>query len=154
MAGVTARDRRSRLLSALLLASVGGMVVGVPAAADPVTTHELNEAFPLGGGQVSTIRGEPLRLHFVSVLEDSRCPPTLLCYWPGQARIAVDAQVGDAPPASIVLDTRPGPDPGGQPVSVGPFTIQLQDLDPSPRTEHEDIPTDEYAAKIIVWRTG
>ena len=112
------------------------MVVGVPAAADPVTTHELNEAFPLGGGQVSTIRGEPLRLHFVSVLEDSRCPPTLLCYWPGQARIAVDAQVGDAPPASIVLDTRPGPDPGGQPVSVGPFTMQLQDLDPSPRTEH------------------
>jgi hypothetical protein len=141
------------VLAGLMLA-LAWVVDGGVALADPPREQQLNEAFPLGGGQVSTIRGQPLRLHFVSVLEDSRCPPTLLCYWPGQAKIAVDAQVGDEPATSIVLDTRPGPNPGGRPVSVGPFTIQLQDLDPSPRSVGEQIPTDEYAAKIVVWRTG
>lgn len=145
-----------RFLRAIIVAVA--LLTALPTAgtavAEPIPEHELDEAFPLGGGQEIAIRGEALRLRFVSVLEDSRCPPTVLCYWPGQAKISVDVRIGDDAPTPIVLTTFPGPNPGGPPATVGPFTIQLQGLDPSPLAMDESIPTDEYAARVVVWRTG
>lgn len=146
--------RTLRTLLVVLTLALTGVLSGGPAAADPVPQHDLDEAFPLGGGQEVAIRGETLRMRFVSVVEDSRCPATVLCYWPGRARIAVDAWLGDGPATPIVLETYPGPNPGGHPATVGPYTIQLQGLDPSPLSQGESIPTDEYAARVVVWRTG
>ena len=61
------------------------------AAARPFNTHHntleinLNQVFALKGGQEATINGEDLRLRFDEVLEDSRCPKSVECFWTGQA---------------------------------------------------------------------
>src|ERR1700750_3052405 len=62
-----------------------------PARAD-VPEFSLNEAFPLGGGQEGLNPGDKLRVRFTDVLEDSRCPTQVACFWTGQARIAVAVQ--------------------------------------------------------------
>ena len=59
-----------------------------PARAD-MPEFTLNQAFTLAGGQEGLIPSEKLRLRFAEVLEDSRCPTQVDCFWAGQARIAI-----------------------------------------------------------------
>ena len=58
------------------------------AAADPATVG-LDQDFVLSGGQDASIGGEDLRVRFTDVLEDSRCPALVQCFWTGQARPAL-----------------------------------------------------------------
>ena len=61
------------LAVAALTVALVGWQVSHQAQADPVE-FDLEQEFPLSGGQEATIAGENLRLRFTDVLEDSRCP--------------------------------------------------------------------------------
>jgi hypothetical protein len=97
------------------------------------TAYGLDEPFSLGGGQEAAIRGEPLRLRFTEVLEDSRCPTQVACFWTGQARVAVAVQQSDGAPTTLEFNTNPAPGQNVQTARVGPYAVDLAALDPYPQ---------------------
>jgi hypothetical protein len=60
-------------------------------------------------GQEVRLREGLLRLTFVQVMEDSRCPVDVTCVWEGNARIRVGAAVGMGPSDPIELNTAQEP---------------------------------------------
>ncbi len=64
------------LVSALLFSCFG------PA---PQTGPALGEQFTIATGEIVSIRGEPLKIRFDAVTEDSRCPLNVVCIQAGRA---------------------------------------------------------------------
>jgi hypothetical protein len=119
-----------------------------PARAD-VPEFSLNEPFTLSGGQEGLISGEKLRLRFADVLEDSRCPTQVECFWTGQARIVLSVQPEGSGSTNVEFNTNPAP---GQTVTVataGQYTIELQSLDPYPQTPEDPIAFEDYRATLV-----
>ena len=96
------------LVLVVLAIGAGGLPLSREARADPVQSS-LDQAFTLRGGQQAVISGENLRLRFTEVLEDSRCPKQVECFWTGQARIAVLVQQGHGEPTTVEFNTNPAP---------------------------------------------
>src|ERR1700755_3516895 len=80
---------------------------GESARADAPAEVGLDQPFVLGGGQEGVNAGEKLRVWFNDVLEDSRCPTQVECFWTGQARIAVDVQTDGTGPTTVEFNTNP-----------------------------------------------
>jgi len=113
----------------------------------------IDQEFVLHGGQEVTIRGADLRLHFTDVLEDSRCPTEVECFWTGQARIAVDAELEQAPPTTVEFNTNPAPGQNRQTVEVGDYTVECKSLDPYPTTPDNSPALTDYSATLLVRNT-
>jgi hypothetical protein len=124
---------------------------GEPARAD-VGEFNLNEPFTISGGQDGLIAGENLRLRFAEVLEDSRCPTQVDCFWTGQARIAIAVQPVDSDPTTVEFNTNPAPGQTVKVATAGPYRIELQSLDPYPQTP-DPIPFEDYRASVVVWKS-
>src|SRR3954453_14343807 len=128
----------------------GGLIVAVfapamtacqtsgEAVADPVE-FALGQQFPLSGGQEATFAGENLRVRFTDVLEDSRCPTEVECFWTGQARIAVAVEPAGRAATILDFNTNPAPGQNVQTAEVDGFTVELKSLEPYPRTPDEGI---------------
>ena len=123
------------------------------AHADPVETG-LDQEFSLHGGQEATISGENLRLRFTDVLEDSRCPTQVECFWTGQARIAVVATQPQAEPTTVEFNTNPAPGQTRQTVEVDDYTVELKSLDPYPQTPDDATALEDYSATLSVRKTA
>lgn len=141
------------LFAALTGTLLAGCGLDPTAAADPVEA-ELNTEFVLPGGQEATIRGEDLRLRFVDVLEDSRCPTQVECFWTGQARIVVDINAAGSNPVSAEFNTNPAPGQNVTTATVGDLTVELRSLEPYPETVEQSIPLGDYQAVLYVVRGG
>lgn len=142
------------LLALVLVGLVGvGCHGGQQARADTVDAR-LDRPFVLSGGQQAAITGEPLRLRFTEVPEDSRCPTEVECFWTGQARIVVVVDDGRAGEQTIEFNTNPAPGQNRQTVQAGSYEITLQALDPYPRTPDDVPPLSEYRATLLVRGTG
>jgi hypothetical protein len=128
-----------------------GCHAGGPARAD-VPEFSLNEAFTLGGGQDGQIPSEKLRLRFADVLEDSRCPTRVNCFWSGQARIAVAVQPDGSGATTVQFNTNPAPTQTVKVATVGQYRIELQTLDPYPQTP-DPIRFEDYRATLVVRKT-
>jgi hypothetical protein len=119
-----------------------------PARADAPEVN-LNEAFTLAGGQDGLIPREKLRLRFAEVLEDSRCPTQVECFWTGQARIAIAVHPDGSPATDVEFNTNPAPGQTVKVADVGPYSIELQSLDPYPQTP-DAIAFKDYRATLMV----
>jgi hypothetical protein len=119
------------------------------ADADPLE-FTLDKEFSLGVGQEATISGENLRLSFAEVLEDSRCPMQVECFWTGQARIAILVEPDGRDATTVDFNTNPAPGQNVQTTQVGGYTIALLSLDPYPQTPDESIALEEYRATLTV----
>jgi len=135
------------LIMALLLASVGCQ--SQAAQADP-TEAGVEQEFVLHGGQEVTIRGTDLRLRFTDVLEDSRCPTEVECFWTGQARIAVQAELGQGAPTTLEFNTNPAPGQGKLTNDADGYTVELRSLDPYPKTPDDSPALTDYSATLLV----
>lgn len=140
------------VLAALVLA-LAAWRLGDEARADAVEA-DLGQAFALPGGQTAAISGEPLRLRFAQVLEDSRCPTKVECFWTGQARIAIAVEDAEDSPTTVEFNTNPAPDQNRQTVQSGEFVIELQSLQPYPETPDDAIALQDYRATLLVRRSG
>lgn len=123
------------------------------AQADPVDA-DLDQVFVLGGGQQATVRGENLHLRFSDVLEDSRCPTQVECFWTGQARVAIEVVPDGRAPTATEFNTNPAPGQNSQTTQVDGYTIELQSLDPYPQTIDESIALEDYRATLAVRKTA
>lgn len=50
---------------------------------------KLDEPFTLRAGTTTRIEGTSLRVTFVEVVNDSRCPPDVQCIWEGDATVRI-----------------------------------------------------------------
>jgi hypothetical protein len=143
--------RRSGSGAWLVIATLMLAVLGCQshAQADPIEAP-LDQEFFLHGSQQVTIRDTDLRLRFADVLEDSRCPTEVECFWTGQARIAIEAELGQAAPATLEFNTNPAPGQGTMTNDVGGYTVELRKLDPYPRTPDDSPALTDYSATLLV----
>jgi hypothetical protein len=120
------------------------------AARADVPEFNLNEAFTLAGGQDGLIPSEKLRLRFAEVVEDSRCPTQVDCFWTGQARIAISTHPDGSGPTNVEFNTNPAPGQTVKVAEVGQYRIELQSLDPYPQTPDDPIAFEDYRATLVV----
>jgi hypothetical protein len=121
------------------------------AEAGPVE-FALGQQLPLSGGQEATIAGENLRVRFTDVLEDSRCPTEVECFWTGQARIAVAVEPAGRAATIVDFNTNPAPGENVQTADVDGFTVELKSLEPYPRTPDDGVALQDYTATLVVRR--
>jgi hypothetical protein len=102
------------------------------------------EDFTLRVGKSATIPTAGLRLTFVAVTGDSRCPEDVVCVWAGSAPIELRVQLPGRDTA-LLLDPTQGPQTG----IVEGWRVALRALNPAPHTGRT-IPASEYEATFRV----
>lgn len=106
----------------------------------------LNQQFTLAPGQTAAVAGTPLRVQFLRVTGDSRCPADALCIQGGDALVHVRAAGGGA--AEYELHTG---DQNRASAAHAGFRIELVNLQPYPFSSRT-IQPDEYRAALRVSR--
>ena len=104
-----------------------------------------NQEFTLRPGKKVALRGTKLKIRFVSVLEDSRCPKGVQCVWQGNAKASLELSGINRKPLIMRLNT--GIDPKEQQYSG--YTVRLVKLTPEPKNG-EKINAREYEATLVV----
>lgn len=112
-------------------------------ACSTTTEVPLETEFTLRVGDSVAVRGTELRLVFVEVSEDSRCPVDATCVWVGSAPVVLAVR---APrDTSLALDGASAP----VVAAVGEWRVELRSLQPAPRAG-VPIPAGDYAATLRV----
>ena len=57
---------------------------------DSIINVELNVPFQLKIGQVGFLKSEQIKIFFLNITEDSRCPSDVDCIWPGQVTVVIN----------------------------------------------------------------
>ena len=110
---------------------------------DPVSAL-LDSPFELHIGQEAVFGDEGLKITFVDVPEDSRCPAATSCVISGLAKVRVDVVAGERPLGTheFVLDQYTV---GGKAQGIGQYVFSMRELNPYPGTA-----TAPYAAIFVV----
>ena len=128
--------------AALMLAACGKPTA--PGIAGQVQLPSPVEVWLTIGGSV--VADSTLRVTFVAVPADSRCPSSVVCVWQGDAAVAITSEyVGGGAIAhdTIHLNVEP------RSVQVGGYHVALLLLGPEPFNTNP-IPADEYAARLRI----
>jgi len=106
----------------------------------------LGERFSLQAGTSEVIRGEPVRIEFERIIEDSRCAIDVVCIVAGEARGAFRMTVGRAAPVSFELSTDPR-----STAEISGYRVTLVGMTPLPRSNIRIDPR-QYRADLVVSR--
>ncbi len=115
------------------------------AEVQPPSQPRLQVPFSLGFEQTVAVADTPLQLTFVRVLEDSRCPAGVTCFWAGTADIELKVSSG-TDSLLIRLSTY---HPQAKEAAVFGYRILLKDVTPHPVSGREIVPS-EYTAHLKV----
>ena len=129
------------VLTCVLL--LGGQVV---AAAQ---TARVGSEFEIKAGRVVTLDGGSLRVRFVRVASDSRCPVDVTCVWAGNAEVLFE--VGGSRwrgRKTLRLNTSASPERPGE-GRYGRYTLKLVGLVPQPHSKRRIAPG-RYTATLLV----
>jgi hypothetical protein len=107
-------------------------------------TVRLNEEFVLQRGEAATIGDTGIRIRFVGVQGDSRCPADVVCIQGGDAIVRIEVTSASGPVATYDLHTG-----DMRPVVHGSLTIALVQLSPFPFSTRP-IQPGEYRATLRV----
>ncbi len=110
-------------------------------------TARLNQRFTLAPGEMSAIEGTALRVQFVRVSGDSRCPADAVCIQGGDALVHVRATDGDSLPP---YELHTGDASRGSVMHQG-MRIELVELQPFPFSSRT-IASGDYRATLVVTR--
>ena len=136
------------LTSCLLVALASG-AAATTSNARPRQKIMLDKNFVLRPGQEALLADQKLKITFVSVAEDSRCPKGVNCIWAGNARVVVRLTKASGKPVERHLNTNPREEPGAESDDLGLYQIRLVSLDPYP-VANKTIPRGSYAATLVV----
>jgi len=106
----------------------------------------IGSEFMLQFNQSAEIKSENMKITFLNVTSDSRCPTDVTCVWQGKAEIDVNLQKEDQ---DVTVSLPIGGDSNQDVTVFNQYLIQLVDLSPYP-VSTKNIQTDEYSAKINV----
>lgn len=133
-----------RLVSATTLVLVlgcGANAVG-PVDEQPTFLTSLPTELTLQYGEERRVGGV-LRLSFVEVLEDSRCPVDVTCVWAGNAKVLIGIGMGMGPTHPLELNSTLEP----RAVDWNDVRVTLLKVTPEPRST-DTIPLEAYAVRL------
>ncbi|HKB66579.1 MAG TPA: hypothetical protein VKC61_12055 [Pyrinomonadaceae bacterium] len=141
-------NRIASLVLICLMAFTGAEVLAAsPHASGAVDVVRLGREFKLKAGQQVTVKGTKLRIRFIAVENDSRCPTDVTCVWAGNA--AVQLQLGTGRSSkTVTLNTSKSPSFVGE-IEYRDYKVKLVDLSPSPRSNRK-IARRDYTATLLV----
>ena len=108
----------------------------------------LGRPFKLRAGRQVTLKGERLRIKFVAVEEDSRCPSDVKCVWAGNAAVRLVVSTNRGNDKSLTLNTSRGLSSTGDEQYQG-YKVKLVDLSPYPRSDRQ-IAAGDYTVTLMV----
>lgn len=107
----------------------------------------LNQQFTLAPGEAASIDGTGVRVQFIRVMADSRCPADALCIWVGDATVHLRVFAGAAT-SDYDLHTASSEQSS---IEHGGMRISLVQLQPYPFS-HRTIQPSDYRATLEVRR--
>ena len=105
----------------------------------------LGDEFMMRIGQVVKVNGTHLRIEFVDVVEDSRCPSDVECGWAGNAALNLELKWKGRQPNSVLVNTTSGP----AQAEFRRFIVKLIRLEPN-RVTGQTIDKADYVATLMV----
>lgn len=112
-----------------------------------VTSAQTGQSLTICAGKQATAKQIGLKVKFVEVLEDSRCPTDANCIWAGNAKIKIEVTNKAGSKRMLELNTNSGPK-GDQ---FDGWAFDLESLTPAPRSAQKTDPQ-SYQAKITISR--
>jgi len=110
-------------------------------------TTALNQEMKLKYKQSIQIKEENLKITFVAVSEDSRCPQGEQCIRAGNASVTLELAKGNSSPVTITLNTSNEPQ---EYIYLG-VAIRLIDLQPHPKSG-VDLEPENYIASLKIYK--
>lgn len=110
-----------------------------------VSAQTPGETIVVKAGQQKTAKKSGLKIKFISVIEDSRCPVGVNCVWAGNAKIKVMI-TGEHGSKTFEFNTTMGPKGD----ILDGWSIMLEELTPLPRADKKTRPRDYKATFNIV----
>jgi hypothetical protein len=138
------RDRVASVCLALLVAAAGSTpaACGTSEAAPSDVPYAV--PFELAPGETAAVGGDGVRVTFVRVASDSRCPSDANCIHAGEAIVVLQLDRGAASVEREVSTARERSS-----TTLDRFEVTLVSLAPYPRTDL-DIEPDDYVATLRV----
>ena len=99
-----------------------------------------------------TMESDNIKVKFLNVIEDSRCPAGVTCIWEGQVKITVNIIKNDQSLGNFVLTSRDEQ----QDMAIQTFdghSIQVVRVDPYPTSGKKILPSD-YLATFVISESG
>jgi hypothetical protein len=139
------RLARGSALGALTMTAALGFLCAACAPVETAVVAEPGQAFALPLGKTATVKGSDVRLTFIDVRSDSRCPVDVQCVWAGEAKIGVLISGNGTTEETKVLSLT-SPDSEAR---AGNLRIRFVGLAPVPR--QADAGTERaYVAQMVV----
>jgi len=136
---------RVRLRNLTLCVVALMFAVALPVAGRGVGDEPVRQLVSVCAGQEITVTARKLKIKFVGVLEDSRCPEGVQCIWAGNARIRLKLSGGRGRVANVELNTTNKP----RETTYANYTIALVNL--VPRAVRDGRPkAGEYGATLAI----
>jgi hypothetical protein len=99
-------------------------------------------------GEEAQVAGEPVKIAFLEILEDSRCPTDVNCVWEGNAGIRLGIQVGNEPRQSVELNTATDP----RTAEHRGYVFIVARVEPQP-VSTQPVPDADYRIRVTVGRS-
>lgn len=127
--------RFSAMLICLAVAGCAGARTEDTKAADP------GAAVTLAPGDAVSVMTTDMKVRFVAVTEDSRCPRDVNCIWAGEVKVLLEIRVSQAESQVEILE--------GKSTVAGGFRLTLVRVEPQ-RTSTGKIASQDYRATLKV----
>jgi hypothetical protein len=95
-------------LSLVVLAVVMALATATAGCTGTPTSVQVNldQEVSLSVGQTAVVQSQQLKIHFVEVVNDSRCPGDVQCFWQGEANCLVEITLAKSVQRLVL--TQPG----------------------------------------------
>ena len=142
--------RRSSRQGPARLVLTCALLLGCHVVTDAQTAR-VGREFKIKAGRAVTLDGGGLRVRFVRVASDSRCPVDVDCVWAGNAEVLFEVGArGRRGMKTLGLNTSASPERPGE-GKYGRYTLKLAGLAPQPRGNRKIAPG-QYTATLLVVR--
>ena len=108
----------------------------------------LDSQFGLKLGQVALITSENIKIKFLKVEEDSRCPSEVQCIWPGQVKIIVNVLKNERDLGEFNLISRMGEEDLAVKRFDG-YSIKLIEVVPYPK-KTQRLEISDYLVTLVI----
>ncbi len=135
---------------------IGVMILIIPAPgmtfADKALPHLFDTQFPLKVNQIFLLESDGIKIKFLNVTEDSRCPSDVTCIWQGDATILVNIIQNNQDRGNFILTSRAGEQDLAVQFSDA-YSIHVVKVEPIPLSGKKISPLD-YLVTFAITKSG
>ncbi|NHJ01777.1 MAG: hypothetical protein EAX86_06510 [Candidatus Heimdallarchaeota archaeon] len=113
-----------------------------------VNLAEIDTEFSLHIGESAIIKDQGIKIKFIDVLEDSRCPSDVQCIWEGTVSLMINIKYNEQDLGNFVLNST-----NLHKASFMEYYVQFKELNPYP-VSTQIIPKTAYQATFRVAQYG